>query len=141
MSYNFILCFADILKDADLTKITSKLVRCRLEEHFKCSLTSRRDEIDQMIMRTLDSSSQGDEKSSSDDDISSDESDASLSSSEVRPLPKKRKSVGKGVSKEKAKSSSKAKLSDEELARQLQVGRAFKIYFNSFETFTFFFYF
>lgn len=79
-----------------------------------------------MIMRTLDASSQ-DEKSNSDSDLSSDDSDASLSSSEARPLPKKAKKVVKGPSKGRAKAPSKAKLSDEELARQLQVSQTSRV--------------
>lgn len=43
----------DILKDADLTTMSSKKVRLQLSEKYGCDLQSRKEEIDQMIMELI----------------------------------------------------------------------------------------
>lgn len=43
----------DILKDADLTTMSSKKVRLQLSEKYGCDLQSRKEEIDHMIMAVI----------------------------------------------------------------------------------------
>ncbi|XP_068708833.1 uncharacterized protein [Montipora foliosa] len=54
------LAIADILKETDLTQLTSRIVRARIEEKFDICLLTRKKEIDRMLMAII---SQNEERS------------------------------------------------------------------------------
>lgn len=54
------LAIADILKETDLTQLTSRIVRARIEEKFDICLLTRKKEIDRMLMAII---SQSEERS------------------------------------------------------------------------------
>ena len=96
-----------ILKDADLNSLSSKKVRQMLENHFHCDFTSRKKEIDDILMEEI-TNKDPIEAGTSDEqprNETSDEEKPSSSSSPTKRSKKKRKSEEKP-----------SKPSDEELA-------------------------
>lgn len=55
MSDDFYVFSLEILKDADLNVVTGKKVRRTLEDRFNIDLDDRKDRIDDMIMKYLQS--------------------------------------------------------------------------------------
>lgn len=82
-----------ILKTADLTVISAKKVREQIEKKLKCSLVSRKKEIDRIVMDFIDKQNDDDdENDDNEDDEGSDEnksdenkSDEPVSASEEEP--------------------------------------------------------
>lgn len=96
-----------ILKDADLNSLSSKKVRQMLENHFNCDFTTRKKEIDDILMEEI-TNKEPIEPSVTEEqqrNETSDEEKPSSSSSPTKRSKKKRKSDEKP-----------SKQSDEELA-------------------------
>ncbi|XP_039298621.1 upstream activation factor subunit spp27 [Nilaparvata lugens] len=64
-----------LLEDADLKTITSKKIRQQLEEKLDCDLTSRKKEVDELVLQSLNSKKKGGSKKNGkeDDDDEDDE--------------------------------------------------------------------
>ncbi|XP_037029340.1 upstream activation factor subunit spp27 [Bradysia coprophila] len=80
----------EILKDADLTDMSSKKVRTQIEQKLNCDLLSRKKEIDNMVMDYVNSKANSDEDSDADSDESADDPKPVK-----RPAPAKSNSTAK----------------------------------------------
>lgn len=134
----------EILKDADLTTLSSKKIRKQLEEKYGIDLTDRKAVIDKMIMEMLSleqdrqaSHSKSTSVSSSKDaagnktvnggddsesqEAESDDDDDVCNASPVRKKPKiQKQSKGKSLEDDMDDKEENSELDDEDIARQLQ---------------------
>jgi len=129
---------AEILKGADLEKISSKKVRLALEKKFKMDLTSRKEEITDLVMKMITASDTTETSDKASESEEEKEEASEDSDSTGKSPPKKRKPSAqakqKGNKKTKQENSSeeeevageddenddKDKANDEALAREMQ---------------------
>lgn len=81
--------FSDILKDADLTDMSSKKVRNQIEQKLDCDLLSRKKEIDDLVMDFVNS------KANSDDDDSDESTEETSTKAAKRPAAAKNSTPAK----------------------------------------------
>ncbi|CAH8667601.1 unnamed protein product [Dicrocoelium dendriticum] len=90
-----LLCIENILRDADLDRITSRKVRHLLEERFDTELSSYKNKIEVMILNTIRKIDSIKNKSNGEKEIRADSSDASPdsgnSSSDEQETPSKKR--------------------------------------------------
>lgn len=82
-----------VLKNADLTKTSSKKVRLQLEQKLKCDLTERKKEIDGLVMDYVNSQikeDESDEASDAEEEVSEEETPKRAAK---KTAPKKRKAA------------------------------------------------
>lgn len=99
--------FSEILKDADLTQMTSKKVRIELEKQFDCKLVSRKAEIDKMVVDFINDNEKDEEE-----DEEEEEKD--------EPAPKKKKKKAESSEEESEEEIS----SDEDKPRKRRAAAA-----------------
>jgi len=106
---SFFLSFspAEILETADLNTLSSKQVRLQLEGEFKVDLTSRKKEVDTIVLRTLEEVQAAREKAQK--KVAKANGDSSGSAS-----PTKRKAEASSGDKKKKKLKSDETISDED---------------------------
>ncbi|KAH9489689.1 hypothetical protein Btru_037449 [Bulinus truncatus] len=119
-----------ILKGADLDSLSTKKVRKMLEDTFKTDFSSRKKEIDKLVMKMIDDEDDEEEKEKKEDSDdehngvedadSDDEAPKKKAKKEPAAKPKKRKSATKADDSEDPVMSEIKELDDEDLAKKLQ---------------------
>lgn len=85
------LLISALLAKADLDKTSSKKVRMHLQQKFQCDFTERKKEIDEMIMKFVDSQNSSASSSSDEEEDQKEKIETKIKSPPKRQATKKRK--------------------------------------------------